>query len=122
MWWVEQAERDTERERQKKLRQKCARRIVARQLKDYCTALVGESVPCAETLLDRAAEWRLRVNRNEPMRRICPNCAQVMAPVRRTRDLRATYAIFDFECESCRVGYTEADDSERNRYAASPAS
>ncbi len=128
MWWVEKAERDAERERQKKLREKCARRIVDRRLKDYCTALVGESVPCAETLLDRVAECRSRrrmeipVNRNEPMRRICPNCAQVMAPVRRTRDLRATYAIFDFECESCRVGYTEADDSERNRYAASPAS
>ncbi len=81
MWWVE-AERDAERKRQKKLRQKCARRIIDRQLKDYCTAL-GESVPCAETLLDRAAEWKLRVNRNGPMRRVCPNCAQVMAPVRR---------------------------------------
>ncbi len=122
MWWVEQAERGAERERQKKLRQKRARRIVDRQLKDYCTALVGESVPCAETLLDRATEWRVRVNRNGPMRRICPNCAQVMALVRRTRDLRATYAIFDFDCESCGVGYTEADDLERNRYAASPAS
>ncbi len=61
------------------------------------------------------------VDRSGPMRRVCPNCAQLMALVRRTRDLRATYAIFDFECESCRVGYTEADDFESNRYAASPA-
>ncbi len=115
MWWVEQAERGTERERQKKLREKCARRAVDRRLKDYCTALVGESVPCAETLLDRAAERRLRGTRNEPMRRICPNCAQVMAVVRRTRDLRATCAIFDFECESCGVGYTEAEEIEKER-------
>jgi hypothetical protein len=54
------------------------------------------------------------VDRNGPMRRVCPNCAQVMELVRRTRDLRATYAMFDFECESCRVGYAEAEDLERN--------
>jgi hypothetical protein len=54
MWWVEQAERETEQERQKKLRAMYARRIADRRLKDYCTALVGDSVPCAETLLDRA--------------------------------------------------------------------
>ncbi len=60
------------------------------------------------------------VNRNESLRRICTNCAQLMmlrrictncaqlmTLVRRTRDLRATWAIFDFECESCGVGYTE---------------
>jgi rubredoxin len=57
------------------------------------------------------------MDRNGPMRRVCPNCAQLMALVRRTRDLRATYAIFNFECESCGVGYTEADDSERKRAA-----
>ncbi len=56
MWWVEQAEREAERERQKKLREKRARQMIDCQLKDYCTALVGESVPCAETLLDRAVQ------------------------------------------------------------------
>jgi hypothetical protein len=56
MWWVEQAETDAERERNKRYRQKCARRIVDRQLKQYCGALVGESVPCAEMLLDRAVQ------------------------------------------------------------------
>jgi predicted nucleic acid-binding Zn ribbon protein len=58
------------------------------------------------------------VDRNGPMRRACPNCAQVMELVRRTRDLRATYAMFHFECQSCRVGYAEAEDLERNEYAA----
>jgi hypothetical protein len=62
------------------------------------------------------------VNRNEPMRRICPNCAQLMALVRRTRDLRDTCAIFDFKCESCGVVYTEADDSERTAHGVRPAS
>ncbi len=33
-----------------------ARQIVDLQLKDYCTTLVGESVSCAETLLDRAVQ------------------------------------------------------------------
>ncbi len=37
-----------------------------------------------------------------------------MTLVRRTRELRDPYAIFDFECESCGLGYTEADDSEPN--------
>ncbi len=56
MWWADQAERDAERERNKKYREKRARQVIDRQLKDYCTRLVGESVPCAETLLDRAAQ------------------------------------------------------------------
>jgi hypothetical protein len=51
---VEQAERDHERERNQRYRDKRARQIADRQLKNYCTALVDESVPCAETLLDRA--------------------------------------------------------------------
>ncbi len=58
VWWVEQAERDAEREQQKKVRAKRARLIIDRQLKEYCTALVGESVPCAETLLDRAVQMQ----------------------------------------------------------------
>ncbi len=58
MWSVEQAEKDAERERNKKYREKRARRIIDRQLKDYCTALVGESAPQAETLLDRALRKR----------------------------------------------------------------
>jgi hypothetical protein len=70
-----------------------------------------KAFPAMETPMDR----------DGPMRRVCPNCAQLMPLVRRTRDLRSAYAIFNFECESCRVGYTEADDSERNAYAASPA-
>ncbi len=56
MWWVEQAEKDAERERNKRYREKRTREIIDRQLKDYCTALVGESVPCAEILLDRAVQ------------------------------------------------------------------
>ncbi len=56
--------------------------------------------------------------RNEPLRRICPNCAQLMTLKRRTRDLRATWATFDFECEGCGVAYTEAEDLERNEHAA----
>jgi hypothetical protein len=55
MWWVEQAEKDGERERNKRYREMRARRIVDRKLKEYCTALVADCVPCAETLLDRAA-------------------------------------------------------------------
>ncbi len=51
MWWVEQAEKDAERKRNRRNREKRAR-----QLKDYCTAIVGESVSCAETLLDRAVQ------------------------------------------------------------------
>jgi hypothetical protein len=62
------------------------------------------------------------VDRNGPMRRVCPNCAQLMALVRRTRDLRATWAIFDFECESYGVGYTAADDLERNAVCPQPLS
>jgi hypothetical protein len=62
------------------------------------------------------------VDRNGTIRRVCPSCAQVMTVVRRTRDLRATWAIFDFECESCGVGYTEADDSERNAVGRQPLS
>ncbi len=58
MWWVEQAERDAERERNKRYRAKRARQIIDRQLKDYCTTLVGESVPCAEILLDRAMQMQ----------------------------------------------------------------
>jgi hypothetical protein len=54
MWWVEQAEQEAERERNKKYREKRARLIVDRQLRAYCTALVGESVPRAATILDRA--------------------------------------------------------------------
>ncbi len=45
-----------------------------------------------------------------------------MTLVRRTRELRDPYAIFDFECESCGVGYTEADDSERNAVGRQPLS
>ncbi len=56
MWWVEQAEKDNERERNKRYRERCARRIVDRKLKDCCTALIGESVSCVETLLDRAVQ------------------------------------------------------------------
>ncbi len=56
MWWVEQAEKDAERERQKKLRAKCARQIIDRQLKDYCITLAGASVSRAEALLDRAMQ------------------------------------------------------------------
>jgi hypothetical protein len=58
MWWVERAEKDAERERNKSYREKFARRIVDRQLKDYCTALVSESIPCAETILNRAVQMR----------------------------------------------------------------
>jgi predicted nucleic acid-binding Zn ribbon protein len=54
------------------------------------------------------------MDRNGPMRRVCPSCARLMALVRRTRDLRDTCALFHFACEYCRVGYTEADDSERS--------
>ncbi len=57
-WWAEQAEREAERERQKKLREKCARQLVDRQLKEYCSVLVGASVPCAETLSDRAVQMQ----------------------------------------------------------------
>ncbi len=56
MWWVEQAEREAERKRNRRSREKRARQIIDRQLYDYCTALVGESVSCAETLLDRAVQ------------------------------------------------------------------
>jgi hypothetical protein len=56
MWWVEQAERDAERELQRKARAKRARQIIDRQLNDYCAALAGESVPRAEILLDRAVQ------------------------------------------------------------------
>ncbi len=56
MWWVEQAEKDAERERQKKVREKRAHQLIDRQLKDYWSVLVGASVPCAETLLDRAVQ------------------------------------------------------------------
>ncbi len=58
------------------------------------------------------------MNPKGPMRRVCPNCAQLMALVRRTRDLRASWAIFDFECESCGVGYTEADERNAQSRAA----
>ncbi len=58
MWWVEQAEREAERERNRRYREKRARQLVDRQLKNYCTTLVGESVPCAESLLDRAVQMR----------------------------------------------------------------
>jgi hypothetical protein len=58
MWWVEQAEKDAEGERQKRVRAKRAHRIVDRRLKDYCTALVSESAACAETILDRAVQMR----------------------------------------------------------------
>ncbi len=56
MWWAEQADREAEREKQKKLREKYARQLINRQLKDYWSVLVGASVPCAETLLDRAVQ------------------------------------------------------------------
>ncbi len=56
MWWVEEAEQDLERERQKKLREKRARQLINRQLKDYCDQLAGASVPNAEALLDRAVQ------------------------------------------------------------------
>ncbi len=56
MWWVEQAQRDAERERQNTVRAKRARQLVDRQLKEYCSVLVGASVPCAEPLLDRAVQ------------------------------------------------------------------
>ncbi len=55
-WWAEQAERDAELEKNKKYRAKRARQIADRQLKDYCSVLVGASVPCAEILLDRAVQ------------------------------------------------------------------
>jgi hypothetical protein len=54
MWWVEEAEKDLERERQKKVREKRGRQTVDRKLTDYCTALISDSIPGAETLLDRA--------------------------------------------------------------------
>ncbi len=56
MWWVEQAEREAERERQKKFREKCARQIMIPSSKGYCSVLFGAFVPCAETLLDRAVQ------------------------------------------------------------------
>jgi hypothetical protein len=51
MWWLEHAKQER---RNQRYRDKRARRIVDRQLKNYCTALVSDAVPCAETLLHRA--------------------------------------------------------------------
>jgi hypothetical protein len=56
MWWVEQAELDAERERNRRHRHKCARRIVDRQLKQYCSVLADESASCAEMILNRAVQ------------------------------------------------------------------
>ncbi len=56
MWWVEEAEKDLECERQKKFREKRDRQLINRQLKDYCDQLAGASVPNAEALLNRAVE------------------------------------------------------------------
>ncbi len=56
MWWVEEAEKDLERERQKKLSEKRARQLINRQLKEYCAQLAGASVPNAEALLNRAVQ------------------------------------------------------------------
>jgi hypothetical protein len=63
MWWVEQAERDAERVRNQRYRDKFARRIVDRQLKQYCSVLADESASCAETILIRAVQMHdLSVN------------------------------------------------------------
>jgi DNA-binding protein Fis len=56
MWWVEQDEKDVERERKRKSREKRARQLVDRKLKDYCAQLVGASVSNAEALLNRAVQ------------------------------------------------------------------
>ncbi len=56
MWWVEEAEKDLERGRQKKLREKRDRQLINRLLKDYCDQLAGASVLNAEALLNRAVQ------------------------------------------------------------------
>ena len=56
MWWVEQAERDAERVRNQRYRDKFARWIVDRQLKQYCSVLADESASCAELILNRAVQ------------------------------------------------------------------
>ncbi len=55
MWWVEQAERETENETQARYRQKKARRWVDQRLKDYyVNDLLPQSYAEAEALLNRA--------------------------------------------------------------------